>query len=80
MVLFRGSIIKYLTLGKRNENLKISNEATKYLIQQIANDKAVQKIFIEPHLKQRFGLRNGKIRFHGCHAVRHDDHIHVQIF
>jgi hypothetical protein len=25
------------------------------------------------------GLTNNKIRFHGCHAVRHDDHLHVQL-
>ena len=37
------------------------------------------KIFIEPHLKQRLGIKNQKVRFHGCGAVRHDDHIHLQI-
>ncbi len=42
-------------------------------------DSDIEKIFIEPHLKQRMGLFSDKIRFHGCHAVRHDDHIHVQI-
>ena len=47
--------------------------------QQIQN-KAIKKIFIEPHLKTRWGLKNyQKIRYHGCHAVRHDDHIHVQL-
>jgi hypothetical protein len=20
-----------------------------------------------------------KVRYHGCHAVRHDDHIHIQL-
>ncbi|MFT5619364.1 MAG: hypothetical protein ACI85I_002607, partial [Arenicella sp.] len=41
---------------------------------------AYGKVFIEPHLKTRLGLENySKIRFHGCQAVRHDDHIHVQL-
>ena len=38
----------------------------------------VRKLFIEPHLKQRLGVNSGKIRFQGCHAARHDDHIHVE--
>ena len=37
------------------------------------------KVFIEPHLKDRMKLTNSKIRFHGCGAVRHDDHIHIQL-
>lgn len=43
----------------------------------VASD--IDKIFIEPHLKQRMNIQSDKIRFHGCHAVRHDDHIHVQM-
>lgn len=39
----------------------------------------IGKIFIEPHLKTRLGLTSNKFRFHGCQAVRHDDHIHVQL-
>ena len=40
----------------------------------------IKKIFIEPHLKQRLGLqKENKIRFHGCGAVRYDDHKHVQL-
>lgn len=41
---------------------------------------AVRKIFLEPHLKTRLKLsKYSKIRFHGCHSVRHDDHIHLQL-
>jgi hypothetical protein len=70
---------KYFTFGNFNPNLKLSKTATKYLITQILKEKAVSKIFIEPHLKSRLNLHNSKIRFHGCAAVRHDDHIHFQI-
>ena len=53
---------------------------TKQLIRKIIRHKNVKKIFLEPHLKTRLGLQNeSKIRFHGCHAVRHDDHIHIEI-
>ncbi len=53
---------------------------TKQLIRKIIRHKNVKKIFLEPHLKTRLGLqKESKIRFHGCHAVRHDDHIHIEI-
>ena len=52
---------------------------TKYLVGLFINKPSVVKIFIEPHLKTRLRLSSNKVRFHGCQAVRHDDHIHVQI-
>lgn len=53
---------------------------TKWLVDLLTEDPNVEKIFIEPHLKARLDLTSSKIRFHGCHAVRHDDHIHVQVY
>ena len=53
---------------------------TTELVTILSRNKAVEKIFIEPHLKKRLGLSSPKIRFHGCQAVRHDDHVHVQIY
>ncbi|MFK7949879.1 MAG: hypothetical protein AB8G11_19980 [Saprospiraceae bacterium] len=70
---------KYLTLGKINRDLKFSNEGNRHLMRSLLRNKELGKIFIEPHLKQRLQLNNSKIRFHGCGAVRHDDHIHVQL-
>lgn len=52
---------------------------TKELVNLFVANPAIGKIFIEPHLKRRLNLRSEKIRFHGCQAVRHDDHIHVQM-
>ena len=37
------------------------------------------KIFLEPYLADRLGVAGGKVRFQGCRAARHDDHIHVQL-
>ena len=52
---------------------------TRSLIDLIIDKPSIEKIFIEPHLKTRLRLSSNKVRFHGCQAVRHDDHIHVQI-
>lgn len=52
---------------------------TKELVNHFAAASPIGKIFIEPHLKKRLCLISNKIRFHGCQAVRHDDHIHVQL-
>lgn len=70
---------KYLTFGITNNQLKLSEKATKDLILTTIKQQKVRKIFIEPHLKNRFGIQNNKVRFHGCQAVRHDDHIHIQL-
>lgn len=64
--------------GNRDEFL-FDEGRTKRLVNLFASEKAIGKIFIEPHLKTRLGLTSKKIRFHGCQAVRHDDHIHVQL-
>jgi hypothetical protein len=41
----------------------------------------VRRVFIEPHLKARLDLaRLSKVRFAGCRAARHDDHIHVDFY
>lgn len=48
-------------------------------IQWLAEDNRVGKIFIEPHLKLRLGVDSDKIRFQGCRAARHDDHIHIKL-
>lgn len=39
----------------------------------------VEKIFIEPHLAKTLAVENDTVRFQGCRAARHDDHIHFQV-
>ncbi len=70
---------KYLTLGKINKDIKFSNNGTRNLANLIVKQNEIGKMFIEPHLKNRLNLTSGKVRFHGCGAVRHDDHIHFQL-
>jgi len=72
-------IQKYMTLGPINKDIKFSEKGTKALLNAILKQPTVGKVFIEPHLKHRLGLKHEKIRFHGCQAVRHDDHIHLQL-
>lgn len=55
------------------------NNRTRELVNSFVSHDGIEKIFIEPHLKTRLRLTSSKIRFHGCQAVRHDDHIHVQL-
>ncbi|WP_034043414.1 hypothetical protein [Wocania ichthyoenteri] len=70
---------KYMTFGIIN-NLKLDKPKTKLLIKELLDSNLTEKIFIEPYLKESLKLINEtKIRFHGCQAVRHDDHIHLQI-
>ena len=39
----------------------------------------LERILIEPYLAARLGISSPLVRFQGCRAARHDDHIHIQI-
>ncbi|MDA9773603.1 hypothetical protein N9B82_01485 [Saprospiraceae bacterium] len=69
---------KYLRFGGPR-NLSLDEVRTKRLIKLLLREGSTHKIFIEPHLKQRMRLSDPRIRFQGCHSVRHDDHIHWQV-
>ena len=74
------SFLKKITMAKVKKGIEFDEKATRYLILQLIGNQSVKKIFIEPHLKKRMNLgKYKKVRFHGCHAVRHDDHIHFQL-
>ncbi|WNJ17964.1 hypothetical protein [Pontibacter sp. G13] len=63
-----------------DEDMALDRDRTASLIRYLARSPKTGKILLEPHLKYRWGLGGfNKIRFHGCHAVRHDDHIHLQL-
>lgn len=73
-------ITKYLASPSRKKEFLFDEEKTRNLIKNFADSPKIRKIFIEPHLKERLNLKAyNKIRFHGCQAVRHDDHIHIQL-
>lgn len=60
----------------------IDPQRTKALVdwlQSRAGAYGLEKVFLEPHLARRFGAADGIIRFQGCGAARHDDHLHLQL-
>lgn len=64
-------------IGKQYE---VNEKASRQMVLLFARQRNIRKLFLEPHLKQRWKLgQYNKIRFHGCAAVRHDDHLHVQL-
>lgn len=73
------SLLHYITPQSSREHYKLDLVATKALILQLLANPSVKKIFLEPHLKSRMAIESDKVRYHGCKAVRHDDHIHVEI-
>jgi hypothetical protein len=64
---------------EKKDDYPFDPERTKDLVNFYIAHKSIGKILIEPHLKTRLGLISNKVRLHGCNAVRHDDHIHVQL-
>ncbi|MEM9821506.1 MAG: hypothetical protein AAF985_10560 [Bacteroidota bacterium] len=74
------SLLQQMTFGWWREKYIFDKDKTRILLETLARRKEMGKIFIEPHLVQRLKLQQyPKIRFHGCPAVRHDDHIHFQL-
>lgn len=74
------NFLKKITFAKVKKGMEFDKAANRFLLQKIMENKLIQKVFIEPHLQKRLNLEKyKKIRFHGCHAVRHDDHIHFQL-
>jgi len=72
-------LTKYMTLGKIN-TLELDIESTRQLIRELVSNPKTENIFIEPQLKYILQLGSeSKVGFHGCQAVRHDDHLHLQI-
>jgi hypothetical protein len=70
---------KYVTFGIKNKDVRLATKPTRDLVLSLIKNSKIKKIFIEPHLKYRLKLNYEKMRFHGCQAVRHDDHIHIQL-
>ncbi|NPD13643.1 hypothetical protein HOY34_00315 [Xinfangfangia sp. D13-10-4-6] len=60
-------------------NARPEPERMRAALNWLARDARVEKIFIEPHLRESLNLSSEKFRFQGCRAARHDDHLHFQI-
>jgi hypothetical protein len=73
------SAISWVVPRWREDGYALDATRTKAMIELFAAHPSIGKIFIEPHLKARLGLGSAKVRYHGCQAVRHDEHVHVQL-
>jgi len=61
-----------------NRPWRLDDDRTAELVRTLAAESQVRRVFLEPHLKRRLGFAgDAKVRFAGCNAARHDDHIHV---
>lgn len=61
-----------------NRPWRLDEAKTRALVEALIADPRVRRILIEPHLERRLGLwGHPKLRFAGCQAARHDDHLHV---
>ncbi len=74
------SFVRNMMPQSNKKDYAFNAEKTAALVNFFAGDQAIGRIFIEPHLKTRLRLSNEKVKFHGCQAVRHDDHFHVQLY
>lgn len=54
-------------------------DGTEATLQSLLAREAVRKILIEPHLEDSLGIVSDRLRFQGCYAARHDDHVHIQL-
>ncbi|MCB0480812.1 MAG: hypothetical protein KDC83_05235 [Flavobacteriales bacterium] len=52
---------------------------TAALLEMIDDHEMIKTVFVEPHIAERLGVSHEKIKFHGCHSVRHDDHFHIEV-
>lgn len=59
--------------------LSVDETRTGALIRHLSSDPRVGRIFLEPHLAARLDVQDPKVRFQGCRAARHEDHIHLQL-
>jgi len=60
----------------------LHQQATAAMIRWFASngtDFGIEKILLEPHLQRRLAVEDDLVRFQGCRAARHDDHVHIQI-
>lgn len=65
----------------KDRTWRLDEGRTRDLIRIFIKDSRVRRVFIEPHLKQRLGFaQESKVRFAGCNAARHDDHVHVDFY
>tara|TARA_R110002094_G_scaffold163198_1_gene147838 strand:- start:69 stop:950 length:882 start_codon:yes stop_codon:yes gene_type:complete len=73
---------KFAWLQSIFSNLALDLDRTSEMLNYLSlgnASKPIQKVFIEPYLVETLNVHSDKIKFAGCNAARHDDHIHFQL-
>lgn len=52
---------------------------TSRLVRAAVARPGIARVLLEPHVAEQLGIRSSKVRFQGCHAARHDDHMHIEL-
>lgn len=74
-----GYMSKLVSQG-RKADFVLDEARTAAMTRLFCQHKKVRRVLIEPYLKKRLNLENlDNLRHAGCNAVRHDDHIHVEL-
>jgi hypothetical protein len=63
-------------------NWKLDVERTRDAVNWLTTagrEFGIDRLFMEPHMAQRLSVSSPILKFQGCKAARHDDHIHLQI-
>lgn len=63
-------------------NRPLDTDRTRAMVRWLIADgpsMGVNRMFLEPHLVESLGVASKILRFQGCRAARHDDHIHIEI-
>jgi len=61
--------------------LRLDRTRTAAMVQWLVSEgpkHGVERLYLEPHLVNRLGIASPLLRFQGCRAERHDDHIQVR--
>ena len=58
---------------------ELEHARNRMVMQILSRHQRVGKLFVEPHLVRTLDVQHPNIRFQGCRAARHDDHIHLQL-
>jgi hypothetical protein len=56
-----------------------TTSALRWLTTEGVNGFGLEKVFLEPHIRNKLGVADTHLRFQGCRAARHDGHIHIQV-
>lgn len=60
-------------------DIRLDRARTADLVRIAVADPAVRRALLHPGLARDLGVSSDKLRFAGCHAARHDDHLHLEV-